>query len=503
MLIGDFMNRLIARLVQYGIDKGLIMEDDRVYCTNQILDIVGRIEYIDETNLEPVEDVQALLDEMLDIMQAEGTLEEGMISRDLMDTRIMNVLTPIPSIVRKTFWDLYQEDPAKATDYFYNLCRDVNDIRVSRCNKDMRWVSDTAFDKMDISINLSKPEKDPKDIAKQATAATSSYPKCLLCKENEGYCGTRSHPARNNHRLIPLRLNDTDYFMQYSPYAYYSEHCIVFNAAHTPMQIDRKAFTCLLDFVEQFPHYFIGSNTDIPIVGGSILSHDHFQGGQYEFAMAKANVASWNKTKLSDAVEYGIVEWPMSVIRARSKDKKALIDYSETVLNTWIGYSDEACDIINFTGDTRHNAITPIARMRDGYFEMDLVLRNNRTNETYPDGIFHPHKEKHHIKKENIGLIEVMGLAVLPKRLLQEMELLKPYVVAKNTDFKEAELDKHKDWIVDLLARRDDITEENVLSVLQDEIGAIFSRVLEDAGVYKRDEAGKAGFNRFIETLEK
>ncbi|HJB59293.1 MAG TPA: UDP-glucose--hexose-1-phosphate uridylyltransferase, partial [Candidatus Faecalibacterium faecipullorum] len=355
---------------------------------------------------------------------------------------------------------------------------------------------------LDITINLSKPEKDPKAIAAAKLAPQSAYPKCQLCMENEGYAGRMNHPARENHRIIPITINDCDWNFQYSPYVYYNEHCIVFNSVHTPMKIERATFRKLLDFVAQFPHYFVGSNADLPIVGGSILSHDHFQGGHYEFAMAKAPIEkAWTFPGYED-VEAGIVRWPMSCIRLTCADDEKLVDLADRILTAWRGYSDESCFIFAETDGEPHNTITPIARMRDGKFQLDLVLRNNITTAEHPLGVFHPHAKLHHIKKENIGLIEVMGLAVLPSRLKAEMAELETALAAHTPveQYGEA-IQKHAEWAAELAARHPELDEGNVHAIVEEEIGHVFAQVLEDAGVYKRDEAGQAGFVRFLESV--
>ena len=419
----------IAALVQYGIDTGLTPECERIYTTNQLLEIMQLDDYE-----EPAETTAAPLEEILDVLLADacsrGLTQDSVVYRDLFDTKLMNALMPRPSQVREAFWKEYKESPEKATEYFYKLSQDSNYIRRYRVCKDMKWMTATEYGDLDITINLSKPEKDPKAIAAARTQKQSGYPKCLLCIQNEGYAGRVNHPARQNHRIIPITINQSQWGFQYSPYVYYNEHCIVFCGEHSPMKIDRSTFVKLFDFVGQFPHYFLGSNADLPIVGGSILTHDHFQGGHYEFAMAKAPIETPVTIPGYEDVEAGIVKWPMSVIRIRHNDRERLIDLADHILKAWRGYTDEESFIFAETDGEPHNTITPIARKKDGIFELDLVLRNNITTEEYPLGVYHPHEKLHHIKKENIGLIEVMGLAVLPSRLKGELSALKEAILA-------------------------------------------------------------------------
>ena len=418
-----------------------------------------------------------------------------------MDTKIMGCLVPAPSVVISKFNELYKESPEKATEFYYNFSRDTDYIRRYRIAKDMKWTADTEYGTLDITINLSKPEKDPKAIAAAKNAKQSAYPKCQLCMENEGYAGRLNHPARQTHRIIPVTIDGTKWGFQYSPYVYYNEHCIVFNSQHTPMKIDESAFRKLFDFVKQFPHYFVGSNADLPIVGGSILSHEHFQGGHYEFAMARAGIKKEITIKGYEDVEAGIVNWPMSVIRIKDKDSDKLVKLGAHILENWRKYTDEASFIFAETDGEPHNTITPIARKRDGKYEFDLVLRNNITTEEHPLGVYHPHKELHHIKKENIGLIEVMGLAVLPARLKNEMKRLGEFIVEGKDIRSDEELEKHADWVDEFKTKYDDINADNVDKILQDEIGIVFKKVLEHAGVYKNDEDGMNGFMRFVESL--
>ena len=490
----------IAALVQYGIDTGLTPECERIYTTNQLLEIMQLDDYE-----EPAETTAAPLEEILDVLLADacsrGLTQDSVVYRDLFDTKLMNALMPRPSQVREAFWKEYKESPEKATEYFYKLSQDSNYIRRYRVCKDMKWMTATEYGDLDITINLSKPEKDPKAIAAARTQKQSGYPKCLLCIQNEGYAGRVNHPARQNHRIIPITINQSQWGFQYSPYVYYNEHCIVFCGEHSPMKIDRSTFVKLFDFVGQFPHYFLGSNADLPIVGGSILTHDHFQGGHYEFAMAKAPIETPVTIPGYEDVEAGIVKWPMSVIRIRHNDRERLIDLADHILKAWRGYTDEESFIFAETDGEPHNTITPIARKKDGIFELDLVLRNNITTPEHPLGVYHPHETLHHIKRENIGLIEVMGLAVLPSRLKGELSALKEAILAGKNLREDEVLAKHADWAEEFMASYDKIDESNIDAILQDEVGKVFAQVLEDAGVYKRTESGREGFLRFIETL--
>ena len=445
----------------------------------------------------PLEEV---LKDLLDWAVENGRMDEGTTSRDLFDTELMGRLTPRPSQVIREFQARYEESPETATDWYYKFSQDTDYIRRYRIAKDVKWVAPTPYGDLDITINLSKPEKDPRAIAAAKTAPQGGYPKCQLCRENEGYAGRMNHPARQNHRIIPITIDGKDWFFQYSPYVYYNEHCIVFNGQHVPMKIDRSAFRKLLDFVKQFPHYFVGSNADLPIVGGSILSHDHFQGGRYTFAMEKAPVEKPVSFSGFEDVECGIVKWPMSVIRLRSADDDRLVDLAEKILTTWRGYTDEAAFIFAETDGEPHNTITPIARMRDGKFELDMVLRDNITTEEYPLGVYHPHQELHHIKKENIGLIEVMGLAVLPSRLKGELAALADALVEGRDIRADEALEKHADWAEELKMRYT-FTRENAMEILQKEVGVVFAKVLEHAGVYKCTDEGRAAFLRFISSV--
>lgn len=494
------INTSIKKLINYGLECGLIEKEDEIYTVNRILEILDLDEYNAPEGECEYDGLEEILKEILDFAVEKGLIEDDITSRDLFDTKVMSALVPRPSEVISDFNELYEISPEMATDYYYKLSRDTDYIRRYRIVKDMKWKTETEYGEIDITINLSKPEKDPKAIAAAKNAKASSYPKCLLCIENEGYRGRINHPARQNHRIIPIRIDNQQWGFQYSPYVYYNEHCIVFNGCHTPMVIDGKAFKKLFDFVKLFPHYFIGSNADLPIVGGSILSHEHFQGGNYEFAMAKAPVEKEFTSADYPDVNIGIVKWPMSVIRLSGKDSDRLVELGEKILTAWRAYTDEDAFIFAETEGEKHNTITPIARMKGENYELDLVLRNNITTEEHPDGVYHPHKELHNIKKENIGLIEVMGLAVLPARLKTELKLVEEALV-KGTDLADNELTlKHKEW-ADSFRGNYTITEDNAEKIVQDEVGKVFSKVLEHAGVYKRDEKGMAAFEKFIESV--
>ena len=495
------LNESISRLVQYGIETGLLPECEKIYATNLLLDLFHEDSYEEPEEKAENIDLESVLKELLDEAVNRGLIEDSIGYRDLFDTKMMNCLVPRPAQVQKEFWDAYEKSPEAATEYFYKLSQDSDYIRRYRVKKDKKWTVESPYGTIDITINLSKPEKDPKAIAAAKNAKNNAYPKCQLCMENEGYAGRLDHPARENHRIIPVTINESKWGFQYSPYVYYNEHCIVFNGEHTPMKIDRAAFTKLFDFVKQFPHYFLGSNADLPIVGGSILSHDHFQGGHYTFAMAKAPVEKKVTIPGYEDVEAGIVKWPLSVLRIRHQDEKRLIDLADHVLKAWRGYTDEAAFIFAETDGEPHNTITPIARMKDGMYELDLTLRNNITTEEHPLGVYHPHAQYHHIKKENIGLIEVMGLAVLPARLKDEIELLKEYILERKDIRSNEKIEKHADWVEKFLPEYEEINADNIEEILQQEIGKVFVHVLEDAGVYKCTEEGREAFMRFIQTL--
>ena len=494
------LSEQIAALVQYGISSGLLPECEKIYTTNLLLDLFGEDEYT-EPETVPEESLENILKHLLDEACRRGIIEDSITYRDLFDTKIMNCLTPRPSQVQQTFWQKYQESPKAATDYFYKLSQDSDYIRRYRVCKDQKWKVDSEYGEIDITINLSKPEKDPKAIAAARNSKTAAYPKCQLCMENEGYAGRVNHPARENHRIIPITINGSRWGFQYSPYVYYNEHCIVLNGEHVPMKIDRAAFMKLFDFVRQFPHYFLGSNADLPIVGGSILSHDHFQGGNYTFAMAKAPIEIPVTIPGYEDVESGILKWPLSVLRIRHKDPERLIDLADHVLQEWRNYTDADAFIFAETDGEPHNTITPIARRKGDMYELDLTLRNNITTEKHPLGVFHPHAELHHIKKENIGLIEVMGLAVLPSRLKAEMAELKKFILAGKDPASDETLAKHADWVKAFLPRYSSVTEENIEHILQQEIGKVFVKVLEDAGVYKCTKEGRDAFLKFVKTL--
>ena len=506
------INDLISELVEYGMRNGLVTEDDRVFTVNKLLELFCLEEYAlsedsfdTDNSLKPARPLNNILEEMVQYAITEGILEEDTITaRDLFDTKIMGLLTPPPSTVRSAFREAYARSPKEATNFYYTFSKATNYIRTDRIAKDEKWVTDTEFGPIDITINLSKPEKDPRDIAKAGQAKKSGYPACLLCMENEGYAGTFTHPARQNHRIVPIKLAGENYYLQYSPYVYYNEHCIIFNEKHIPMKIDKAVFKKLLEFVQLFPHYTVGSNADLPIVGGSILSHDHFQGGGYTFAMAKAPYESQFTLQDYPSVTAGIVRWPMSVIRLQGRDAESIVDASDHILKVWRAYTDEAAYIYAYMDDIPHNTITPIARMRGDLLELDLVLRNNITTEECPMGLYHPHAKYHHIKKENIGLIEVMGLAVLPSRLKQEMTELEDAILNHKNIREIDSIEKHADWVKEWLPQYENseaVNADNIHSILQAEIGKVFSKVLECAGVYKNTPEGRKAFGRFISNL--
>ena len=527
------MEKLIYELIEYGIREGLIDEEDVTYRINvlaEMLEVSDFSQSFEEYKKEAEDadgirkdgknhgrEVSEILNDICDLALEKGLLkEDGITYRDLFDTKVMGAITPPPSQVRAEFWRRYETGAKDATDYYYHFCEATNYIRTDRTRKDEKWVTETEYGPIDISINLAKPEKDPKAIAAAGQMKKGGYPACLLCRENEGFAGHVSHPARQNHRLIPIVLNGEDYFLQYSPYVYYNEHCIVLNKKHVPMVINREVFTKLFDFLDLFPHYIIGSNADLPIVGGSILSHDHFQGGNYTFAMARADYETIFELPGFPEVKAGIIKWPMSVVRLQSANRQQMEEASYHILQKWRAYSDVdagiySCSIENEGGEAiPHNTITPIARMRDGKYEIDLVLRNNRTDAEHPWGIFHPTEDLHHIKKENIGLIEVMGLAILPARLKKEMAEAERIILEGHAGGSESiewalranELtEKHADWIMEWIGNYPELNAGNIHTVMQDEIGKIFVKVLECAGVYKRDAAGQEAFKRFTRSL--
>ena len=497
------VNEAICKLADYAVSTGLVWESERIWAINTILDVLKLDSYTepertwdpDHISLAPV------LDELTDDAYARGVLtENSVVYRDLFDTELMGRLTPRPADVERWFRFHYNTSPKQATDWYYEFSQDTNYIRRDRIAKDVQWKARTEYGELDITINLSKPEKDPKAIAAARNLPASSYPRCQLCLENEGYAGRVNHPARQNHRVVPITINGSPWFLQYSPYVYYNEHCICFNKEHTPMKIDRACFAKLLDFVGQFPHYFVGSNADLPIVGGSILAHDHFQGGRYTFAMENAPIETPFTFPGFEDVEAGIVKWPMSVIRITANNPDRLVELADKILTAWRGYTDESAFIFAETDGEPHNTVTPIARRRGEKFELDLVLRNNITTEEHPLGVYHPHAELHHIKKENIGLIEVMGLAVLPARLKEELAAVAEALVS-GADLRASELtEKHADW-AEGFKDKYEITAANALDIVRKETGLVFAKVLEHAGVYARNEEGKAAFLRFLESV--
>ncbi len=497
------VNRSIKELVGYAVGKGLIQPCDVTWAINRILEIMQLDEYVDVELTDEPQRLEKILKDLIDNAASRGLLDgESIVQRDLFDTKLMGVLTPPPSAVIAKFWEDYEISPKTATDNYYRFSGDTDYIRRYRICKDLKWVTHTEYGDLDITVNLSKPEKDPKAIAAAKKAPQSSYPKCLLCRETEGYAGRLTAPARQNHRIIPLTIDEKSWFVQYSPYSYYNEHCIVFNGEHTPMKIDRSVFVKLFDFVSQFPHYFVGSNADLPIVGGSILSHEHFQGGNYDFAMAKAPIEKEVSFPGFDNVRAGILRWPMSVIRLSCEESAPVVELADRILTCWRGYTDANAMIYAMTDGEPHNTITPIARMRDGRYELDLVLRNNITTPEHPDGLYHPHASLHHIKKENIGLIEVMGLAVLPSRLKTEMAAVADAILS-GSDLRANPLTaSHAEWVEEFLPRYPKVTEETVETILHHEIGVVFNQVLEDAGVYKCTEQGRRDFMQFLKSVK-
>ena len=489
----------IDSLVSYAMNCGLAEPEDHQVLTNRLLERMGEVEYIPSDEPQS-EDLEEILAGLLDYAVKKGLCEDNILARDLFDTRLMGALTPMPREVRRTFWEKYARDPKEATDWYYQFSGDTDYIRRYRIAKDMRWKYESEYGLLDITINLSKPEKDPIAVAAAKFAPQSDYPKCVLCLENEGYGGRMSHPCRANHRIIPLTVAGQAWYLQYSPYVYYNEHCIVFNKEHTPMVIDRAVFETLLDFTRQFPHYFVGSNGDLPIVGGSILSHEHFQGGRYDFSMKAAPAEETITFAGFEDVKAAIVKWPMSVIRLTGKDTKRIVALSDKILKKWRVYSDTSVGVIAFSEGQAHNTITPIARRRGEDFELDLVLRCNITTPEHPLGVFHPHADKHHIKRENIGLIEVMGLAVLPGRLKAELHTLAEALIKGEDISSHAGLQKHIHW-AERLKEAYTFTEENAMEILMEEVGKVFAGCLEDAGVFKRDAAGRAAFCAFIDAV--
>ena len=497
--------REIKRLIQYGLKHELFTKDDEIFIRNGLLDVLNLDEYedfeIDDENLNtPTE----ILGNILDYAFNNGILESNSpIYRDLLDTKIMGVLMPRPSEVIREFYNRYKESKESATSYLYNISKACDYVRTDRIAQNLVWKSSTEYGDLDITINLSKPEKDPKAIAAAKNLPPAKYPKCLLCKENEGYRGRINHPARQNIRIIPMELNNESWYLQYSPYAYYNEHCIVFAGEHVPMKITKNTFNRLLEFIEKFPHYFVGSNADLPIVGGSILTHDHYQGGNYEFAMDKAkDVYKFNLNSYKN-IELSIVKWPLTVLRLKGRNRIELSELADKVLVHWRNYSDSIVDVYSCTNEIPHNTITPIARKDGEFYVLDLVLRNNRTSEEHPDGIFHPHKELHNIKKENIGLIEVLGLAVLPARLKDELEIIKLALVNDTDDiYNNEDMKIHLNWYEEIKRNNQSINKENVDSIIEKEVGKVFSKVLEHCGVFKWDEDGKEAMKRYINSLK-
>lgn len=519
-------NACIDWLVDYALAKKLIKEEDRIFTINQLLMVMemDAFEYDDSNAREARikearikearikeggnenqfddEELSEVLDRLCDIAYQNGVIKsDDVTTRDLFDTKLMGVMVARPSEIIRDFNSFYEKSAEEATNYYYDFSKNTNYIRRDRIKKDEKWTVDSKYGTIDITINLSKPEKDPKAIAAARNAVNVSYPKCQLCMENEGYAGRMNHPARENHRIIPITIQNEKWGFQYSPYVYYNEHCIVFNGQHTPMKIEKKTFNKLFDFVDLFPHYFLGSNADLPIVGGSILTHDHFQGGHYTFAMEKAPIEESFTVGGFEDIKAGIVKWPLSVIRLQGESRERVVDLADHILTKWRGYTDEAAFIYAETEGQPHNTITPIARKKGDMYELDLTLRNNITTDECPLGVYHPHAQYHHIKKENIGLIEVMGLAVLPARLKKEMELLADCLVNKSPLENFEELEKHVDWVKDVVKRNSVINKENVDKILKDEIGQVFVKVLEDAGVYKCTEEGRTAFKRFIDIL--
>lgn len=497
----------IKLLLAFGLKNGLIGKYDEIIARNEILELLNIAEWeeIEITENEIPNYPTEILKNICDYAVKNAIIEDTITLRDLFDTKVMGKITPTATQIIDKFEKLTQEKGVEsATNFYYDFAQKSNYIRVDRIAKNMHWFSSTEYGDMEITVNLSKPEKDPRDIARERLMPQASYPKCLLCYENVGYSGRLNHPARQNHRVIPLTLTNEEWFMQYSPYVYYNEHAIVFAKEHRPMKITKEALNRLTGFTEILPHYFLGSNADLPIVGGSILSHDHYQGGHHEFPMAKAPIEKKISFKGFEDVEAGIVKWPMSVIRISSKNREKLVDLADKILNNWREYSDEALGILAYSEDTPHNTITPIARRRGEKFELDLVLRNNRTSEEHPLGIFHPHSDVHNIKKENIGLIEVMGLAVLPGRLKEELEILSRYIVENDYENRiqnDSKVEKHLEWIKNIIKKYEKISSQNAYDILKSEVGITFSRVLEDAGVYKRDEKGQSGLLRFVDHI--
>ncbi len=495
------IDNAIKSLVNYGITHKLISKEDEIYATNRILEVLNLEDY-KENATATYTHLEEILEHLLNFAYENKIIEQNTVTyRDLLDTKLMGCITPPPSMVVEKFFKLYKKSPKNATRFYYEFSMATDYIRKYRTKKDVRWKAKTKYGVLDITINLAKPEKDPKDIIAAGKAVASGYPKCLLCCENEGYSGRINYPARQNHRIIPIKLTKENWYLQYSPYVYYNEHCIVLNAEHTPMKIGLSTFTKLLDFVRQFPHYFVGSNADIPIVGGSILSHDHFQGGNYTFPMAKAKEDIFFKVKGFEDIKTTSIKWPMFALRLTSKNPRRIALLADYILEKWRTYTDEEAFIYSHTENTPHNTITPIARRVGDSYQLDLVLRNNITTKEHPMGVFHPHANLHHIKKENIGLIEVMGLAVLPSRLKSETDILAKALLKGDDVGSIEEIAHHKDWAEEFVLRHPQITEANVHNIINEEIGKAFLQVLEDAGVYKNTKEGKSASLRFIKSL--
>lgn len=491
---------LIDELIAYALRKKLIKKEDKIFHINTFLELFKLTEYKKGQKIKKMP-LEEILNALLNYACKKKLCEDDSIARTLFDTKIMGLLTPKPSELILEFNKNYKKSPKKASDFFYQFNQNCNYIRTYRIKKDIKWQSQSIYGKLEITINLAKPEKDPKAIAKAKTSKSTNYPKCLLCKENEAYAGNYNHPARENLRILPLKLAGENWAFQYSPYVYYKEHCIVLSQKHTPMKISKKSFEKLFAFLKFFPHYFIGSNADLPIVGGSILSHDHFQGGKHNFALANAKIEKKYKIKNFENIAFGIVKWPLSVIRISSKDDKKLVKFADFILKKWKNYSDESIHILAKTQNAYHNTITPIARMKNSNFELDLVLRNNRTDEKHPFGIFHPHEHLHHIKKENIGLIEVMGLAILPARLKEELELLSNHILNNKNIKHNEKIKKHAKWVENFLPKYKNINKSNIEKILQNEVSKVFVEVLEHCGVFKCNQKGRKAFENFINTL--
>ncbi|MBQ8202917.1 MAG: UDP-glucose--hexose-1-phosphate uridylyltransferase [Clostridia bacterium] len=494
------IEKSVRKLVCYGMEKGLFDKRDEVYVTNRIIEVLGLDSISCDEDFSDV-NLEETLSKILDFAVEKGLIDKNITARDLFDTKLMGLMLPPPSVITDKFFEEYKTSPEAATEYYYNLSRNSDYIRTYRVKKDMKWVTETKYGDMDITINLSKPEKSAKDIEAAKNAPQSDYPKCLLCKECEGYAGRMNFPARQNHRVIPVKLNGEDWFFQYSPYVYYNEHCIVFDGRHIPMEINISTFRKLFDFVKMFPHYFLGSNAGLPVVGGSILSHSHYQGGNYTFAMAKAPVEKEFAFEGFSDVNVGLVKWPMSVIRLTGKDVDRVIALGDKILTAWKEYTDESVGVFAYTDNEPHNTVTPIARKAGEDYQLDIVLRNNIRTKEYPLGVFHPHEELHNIKKENIGLIEVMGLAVLPARLKTELKALGEKLVSGDA-ITEEELLKHKIWAEQIKEKYTDINKDNIDEIIKREVGLVFERVLEDAGVFKRDQKGQDAFVRFMESVK-